>query len=62
MTDLLTASQVAAMTGKSARTVQSAAASGALTYRIKLAGPRGAYLFTEADVYAWLDNTPQDAA
>ena len=58
--DLLTAAQVSEVTGRSLRSVQYAAASGALRFTRKLPGRTGTYLFTLADVDAWLD--PQDAA
>lgn len=53
--DLLTSSQVGAILGKSARTVQRMVDAGSLTPAQKLPGPNGAYLFRRADVEALTD-------
>lgn len=60
--DLLTSTQAGAILGRSARTVQRLAESGALTPAQKLPGPNGAYLFRRADVEALLAPEPTEAA
>jgi excisionase family DNA binding protein len=51
-TDLITSPQVAALLGKSIRTIHRLVDAGELTPTMKLPGPNGAYLFRRADVEA----------
>lgn len=49
-TDLLTSAQVAEILGKSVRTVNRMAKSGALPVAMKVGPQTGAYLFARADI------------
>lgn len=51
--DLLTSAQVAAILGKSIRTVHRMANDGTLPTALRLPGQTGAVLFTRADVEAY---------
>jgi len=54
--ELLTSTQVGALLGKSARTVQRMVEAGSLPAAQKLPGPNGAYLFRRADVLRLIPN------
>jgi hypothetical protein len=55
--ELLTATQVGSLIGRSGRTVVRLAEAGKLTVAVKLPGPNGAHLFRKADVDAFLKAT-----
>jgi hypothetical protein len=55
--ELLTATQVGNLIGRSGRTVIRMAEAGKLTVAAKLPGPNGAHLFRRADIDAWLAAT-----
>ena len=52
--ELLTATQVGNLIGRSGRTVIRMAEAGKLAVAVKLPGPNGAYLFRKTDVDAFL--------
>jgi len=54
MSDLLTSTQAGPIIDKSARTVSRLAETGELSFSMKLPGPNGAYLFSQADLDAFL--------
>ena len=58
----LTSADVGAILGKSQRTVTRMADRGAIPFAQKLPGPNGPYLFTRANVDAYLASRTQGSA